>query len=245
MINFVTYVKDVVGNNYLAIKFDKGTIETYLNQLKEIIGSDFENFTENQQKRDGGSHHMTVINVMDYNKLSKEVGMDKFVSSLDSVFNYEIDDLKFMGIGTAERNTNRAYFIVCKSDKLDAIRTRYGLKDHDFHITLGFKHKDVFGVRKNEIVKKEGKFLKLLKQEFYKSDNWNFIRKIENYQLDPKSEIIPVSISDSHLKVKCSGYYIDITYMDDGEKFWIVTKYPIEEELPRMSESEIAKKLNK
>ena len=170
MINFVTYVKDVVGNNYLAIKFDKGTIETYLNQLKEIIGSDFENFTENQQKRDGGSHHMTVINVMDYNKLSKEVGMDKFVSSLDSVFNYEIDDLKFMGIGTAERNTNRAYFIVCKSDKLDAIRTRYGLKDHDFHITLGFKHKDVFGVRKNEIVKKEGKFLKLLKQEFYKKD---------------------------------------------------------------------------
>ena len=105
MINFVTYVKDVVGNNYLAIKFDKGTIETYLNQLKEIIGSDFENFTENQQKRDGGSHHMTVINVMDYNKLSKEVGMDKFVSSLDSVFNYEIDDLKFMGIGTDRKST--------------------------------------------------------------------------------------------------------------------------------------------
>jgi hypothetical protein len=244
MINFVTYVKDVIGNNYLAIKFDKGTIETYLNQLKEIIGEkDFENFTENQQKRDGGSHHMTVINVMDYNKLSKEFGMDKFVSSLDSIFKYEIDDLKFMGIGTAERNTNRAYFIVAQSDKLDAIRTRYGLKQHDFHITLGFNHKDVFGVRKNEVVKKEGKFLKLLKQEFYKSDNWNFIRKIENFQLDPKSEIIPVSISDSHLKVKCDGQYMDIAYLDDGEKFWIVTNYPIEEELPRMSETEISKKL--
>ena len=41
------------------------------------------------------------------------------------------------------------------------------------------------------------------------------------------------------------GHYIDITYLDDGEKFWIMTRYPIEEELPRLSETEIAKKLNK
>ena len=244
MVNFITYVKDVIGNNYLGIKFDKGTIEPFLNQLKEIIGEDdFENFTQNQQRRDGCSYHMTVINVMDYNKLAKENGIDKFVSSLDSVFKYEIDDLRLMGVGTAERNGNRAYFIVAQSDKLEAVRSRYGLREHDFHITLGFNHKDVFGVRKNEVMKKEGKFLKLLKQEFYKSDNWNFIRKIENFQLDPKSEIIPVSINDSYLKVKCDGYYMDVTYMEDGEKFWIVTRYPIEEELPRMSETEIAKKL--
>jgi hypothetical protein len=244
MIYYTTYTRDSIGNNYLAVKFDKGTIEPYLNQLKEIIGEkDFEDFTNNQQKRDGGSYHMTVINVMDYNKLAKEAGMDKFVSSLDAIFKFEIDDLRLMGVGTAERNYNRAYFIVAQSDKLDAIRNRYGLKEHDFHITLGFNHKDVFGVRKNEVVKKEGKFLKLLKQEFYKSDNWNFVRRIENFQLDPKSEIIPVSISDSYLKVKCDGHYIDVTYMDDGEKFWIVTKYPIEEELPRLSETEIAKKL--
>ena len=31
--------------------------------------------------------------------------------------------------------------------------------------SLGFNHKDVFGVRKNEVLKKEGKFLKLLKKE--------------------------------------------------------------------------------
>lgn len=244
MVNFITYVKDVIGNNYLGIKFDKGTIEPFLNQLKEIIGEDdFENFTQNQQRRDGGSYHMTVINVMDYNKLAKENGIDKFVSSLDSVFKYEIDDLRLMGVGTAERNGNRAYFVVAQSDKLEAVRSRYGLREHDFHITLGFNHKDVFGVRKNEVMKKEGKFLKLLKQEFYKSDNWNFVRRIENFQLDPKSEIIPVSINDSYLKVKCDGYYMDVTYMEDGEKFWIVTRYPIEEELPRMSETEIAKKL--
>ena len=246
MINYVTYIKDTIGNNYLGIKFDKGTVDPFLNQLKDIIGEkDFENFTNNQQTRDKGYYHLTVINVMDYNKLSKELGMDKFVSSLDAIFKYEIDDLKLMGVGTAERNTNRAYFIVCQSDKLDAIRNRYGLGEHDFHITLGFNHKDVFGIRKNEVLKKEGKFLKLLKQEFYKNDNWNFIRRIENFQLDPKSEIIPISITDTHLKIKCDGYYMDIAFMEEGEKFWIVTNYPIEEDLPRMSETEISKKLNK
>jgi hypothetical protein len=31
----------------------------------------------------------------------------------------------------------------------------------------------------------------------------------------------------------------------DDEKFWIVAQYPIVEEMPRLSETEIAKKLNK
>ena len=246
MINYVTYIKDTIGNNYLAIKLDQGTVEPFLKQLKDIIGeSDYEEFTSNQQKRDRGSYHITVINVMDYNRLVKQHGMDKFVNSLDSVMKYQIDDLKLMGVGTAERNGNRAYFVVCESDKLDAIRNRYNLPKQDFHITLGFKHKDVFGVRKNQVIEKEGKFLKLLKQAFYKNDNWNFIKKIENFQLDPKQEVIPVSITDTHIKVKCDNHYMDVGYLEDGEKFWIMTKYPIEEELPRMPETEIAKILNK
>ena len=47
------------------------------------------------------------------------------------------------------------------------------------------------------------------------------------------------------MKVKCAGYYLDISYMNDGEKFAILTKYPVVEELPRISETEIAKILNK
>ncbi len=245
MINFVTHIKDTIGNNYLGIKMEKGLVDKFLNELEEIIGDDFETFTQNQQNRDHGSYHITVINVMDYNRLSKEMGIDKFVNSLDPIMKYPIDDLKMMGIGTAEKNGNRAYFIVCQSDKLDAARDRYGLPKQDFHTTLGFKHKDVFGVRKNEVLKKEGKFLKLLKQEFYKNDNWQFVKRIENFDLDPKSEIIPISISTSYLKIKCDGYYLDIGYMEEGEKFWVMTKYPIDEELPRMSETEIAKILNK
>jgi hypothetical protein len=46
------------------------------------------------------------------------MGMDVFTNSLTRVFKYEIDDLKLMGIGTATRNENRAYFIVCTIAKM-------------------------------------------------------------------------------------------------------------------------------
>jgi sulfatase maturation enzyme AslB (radical SAM superfamily) len=68
--------------------------------------------------------------------------------------NYEIDDLEMLGVGTAAKGDNRTYFIVCNSDKLDAVRTRFGLGNQDFHTTLGFKDKDVFGVPKNKIIEK-------------------------------------------------------------------------------------------
>jgi hypothetical protein len=246
MIYFLSHIRDTIGNNYLGIKIPDGITQPFLNELKDLIGdSDYEEFTSYQKRRDHGSYHMTVINVMDYNRLSKEMGVDKFINSLEPIFKYEIDDIKMMGLGTAERNGNRAYFIVCESEKLDAIRTRFNLPKHDFHITLGFRHKDVFGIPKNEVIKKEGKFLKLLKQEFYKSDNWNFIKRIGNFELDTKAEIIPISISNNSMKFKCQDYYMDIGWLEDGGKFWIMTKYPVDEDLPRLSETEIAKILNK
>lgn len=243
MIYYVTYIKDRIGNNYLGIKVPNGTVEPFLKELKDIIGNDYDDFVQNQQSRDGGSYHMTVINVMDYNKLTKELGMDKFVNSLDKVFKYEIDDIKMMGVGTTERGGNRTYFIVCKSDKLDAIRNRYNLPQHDFHVTIGFKHRDVFGVRKNEVLKKKDKFKQLLSQSFYKSENWNFVKRIENFSLDPNAEIIPISISETTAKFKVENYYIDIGYLEDGEKFWIMAKYPVNKDLPRLSQTEIAKLL--
>jgi hypothetical protein len=57
-----------------------------------------------------------------------------------------------IGVGQATKETNTAYFIVCESEKLDAIRTRFGLPKHDFHITIGFNPKDVHGVPKNKVL---------------------------------------------------------------------------------------------
>ena len=247
MTYYLNYLKDIAGNNYLGINITNEMAQPFLNELKEIIGEeDFEIHTDNQKKRDHGHYHITVINVMDYNKLSKEEGVDKFVNSLEPIFKYEIDDLRMMGIGTATKNENRAYFIVCESDKLDAIRTRYNLPKQDFHITLGFKWKDVFGVPKKELISKKDKFLKLLEIEYYKNNNWNFIRSIGNFNLDKQAEIIPIELKQNRLKSKCDGQYIEIFLLED-ERFWISNIYPIdkEKELPRLSETEIAKIFNK
>jgi hypothetical protein len=242
MTYYITHLKDVIGNNYIGIKIPNEVAQPYLNFLKEEIGEDnFNKYTENQQRRDNGDYHITVVNVADYNRLSKEMGIDKFVNSLDNIFKYEIDDLKMKGVGTAVKNENRAYFIVCDSDKLEAVRCRYELNTHDFHVTLGFSPRDVFGVRKNEVMKKSSKFLQLLAQEYYKRENWNFIKKIENYNLDPNSEVIPLKIEETFIKVKVDGMFMDIAYLDD--KFWVVTCYSANEDLPRLSETEIAKKL--
>ena len=245
MIYYLQYLKDTIGNNYIGIQLPNGTVTPFLNELKSIIGDDdFKSYTDNQQKRDHGDYHITVINVMEYNALSKSMGIDKFINSLEPIFKYEIDDLKMMGVGTATKNENRSYFIVCQSDNLEAIRDRYELPKQDFHSTLAFNFKDVFGVRKNKVLEKEGKFLQLLRQEYYKNNNWEFIKSIGNFNLSKDKELIPVDLSDSKIKFKCDDNYTEIGLLDD-EKFWVMAQYPVDQELPRLSEMEISKKLNK
>jgi hypothetical protein len=234
---YLSYIKDVTNNNYLGIKIEKGIVEPFLNELKDILGSEYETYTKLQQDRDHNSHHITVINVMEYNKLSKQ-NLDGFVNSLESVMKYPIDDLQMLGVGTAQKNENRAYFVVCRSEKLQAIRKRYDLPEQDFHITLAFKFKDVFGIRKNEVLKKNSKFIQLLSQEYLKKENFDFIKKIENWEDNPDIEIIPISLSENYLKIKVGDYIMDIGLTDDF-KLRIFTRYKNEEDIPRMSTTEL------
>lgn len=152
MIYYVSYLKDRLGNNYLGIDVPVDMVEPYLNELKNHLSDEYNTYVQNHQNRDSGHYHITVINVMEYNKLAKEWGVDKFINSLEPIFHFEIDDLEMLGVGKATKETNTAYFIVCESDKLDAIRTRFDLPKQDFHVTIGFNVKDVFGVRKNELL---------------------------------------------------------------------------------------------
>lgn len=244
MVYYLSYLKDTTGNNYLGIKIPMDTSLPFLNTLKNHLSEEeFEIYTKNQQNRDGGSHHITVINVMDYNRLSKEMGISNFVNSLEKAFKYPIDDLKLMGLGTATKNENRAYFIVCNSDKLDDIRNIYKLPNQDFHVTLGFKWRDVFGVPKNVVLEDYSKFLELLKIEFYKKENFNFIRKIGNYKGDPESDIIPLSITDKYLKVYSDGIIMDIGILEEEKKLWIMASYKSENDPKRLPTTEIIKYL--
>ena len=153
MTYYLTYLKDTIGNNYVGINIPEAIVQPHLEKLKEILGEeDFEIFTQNQKMRDHGHYHITVINVMDCNRLSKEMGMANFVKSVELAFEYPVEDLEMLGVGKASKNNNTAYFIVCQSDSLDAVRTRFNLTKQDFHTTLGFNAKDVFGVPKNVVI---------------------------------------------------------------------------------------------
>lgn len=246
MIYRITHLKDVLGNYYLGIKFEKSDVDTHLNKLSELLSeSEFKIYTELQQKRDSGQYHLTLINVAEYNSLSQKLGIDKFISSLDKLFDTEINDLQMLGVGMAQKNENTAYFVVCRSLLLQSIREFYGLTEHDFQITLGFKWKDVFGPRKNVVLENKSKFLEVLKLKFLEKNNLNFVKKITNYYEDPELEIIPISLTDRYLKVLCGDYLMDIGLKDGEMKLFIFTKYKKSQEETRLPLTEIIKILTK
>lgn len=242
MIYYNAYLKDTIGNNYIGIPIYPETVQPYLTKLESILGEDYEVYVQNQRNRDHDKHHITVINVMDYNRLSKEMGMDKFINSLESVFDYPIDDLKFMGLGTAEKNGNRAYFIVCRSEKLEQIRKKYDLPNQDFHITLGFKWKDVFGVRKNEVLPEIDPFLKLLSQEYYNhNESFEFVKSIKNFDGDKSRDIEPIEIRDTNFTFRCG----DLDYYSIGlieNEFRVVAHWEDNNKRPILPDTLISKK---
>lgn len=237
----ITHIKDVLGNNYLGLEISPGEVAPFLDQMRELLGEeDFAAFTRRQQERDGG-YHLTVINVAEYNRLIKNAGMDAFVNSLEPILKYPVDDLRMIGLGRAEKGGDVAFYVACRSAKLDAVRERYGLGEKDLHITVGFRHRDVFGVPKREVLKKGQNFTKLLGQEFYKMGNWDFVKDIGNFDCDRKSGLYPVEITDTVAKFRCGDHYIGVAHLPESGGFRVVYKYDALEQLPRMPETEIVR----
>lgn len=153
MVYKIGYIKDVLGNNYLGIKFNEQQLHSFLLRFKEHLNDDelYEVMTSNQSNRDKTdhhSHHLTLINVMEINKLLKGLG-SSLQERISTILSIDIIDLEFKGIGKAEKKGNTTYFIVLDSPTLDEVRSSLGLSKKDLHITLGFDKKDVFGVPKN------------------------------------------------------------------------------------------------
>lgn len=242
MIHRLEYLKDTVGNNYIGVNIYVDMVQQYLERLKNIIGDEYDIYIKNQQNRDHGHYHITVVNVMEYNKLSSEIGMDKFINSLESAFDFEFDDVKFLGIGTAEKGGNRTYFIVVKSDKLQEVRNKYGLPEQDFHVTIGFKWKDVFGVRKNEVLKENEPFLKLLRDLYYKShETFEFVKEVDNFDGDPERDIEPIEMKDTLATFRNGDNdYFSVSLIDNSLR--IVAKWQDTQKRPILSNTLISKK---
>lgn len=238
------YLKDTIGNNYIGVNIYSDIVTPYLSQLQEILEDEYDTYINNQANRDHGKHHITVINVMDYNKISKEVGFDKFINSLEKYFDTEFE-INLMGLGTAEKNGNKAYFVVVKSDDLQELRRIYDLPEMDLHITLGFKWKDVFGIRKNEILKLHDPFLKLLKKEYYKgNERFDFVKSMKNYDGEEELEVEPIKIEDTYATFRIGkNKYFSVSLI--GGELIISAKWEDNDEKPILSNTLIYRKMKK
>jgi hypothetical protein len=242
MNHYPTILKDTSGNNYLGIQINSTIIDPFIEQMRDILGEGADEYINLQQNRDGGKYHITILNVMEFNQLSKEVGYDKFLNHVQHLLSTNIDDIRFLGLGKAEKSGNTSYFVVIKSELLKSLRDSFNLDEKDFHITIGFKWKDVHGVRKNEVLKVPNKFLKKLKSSFFnEGESFEFIKGLANFDYNFFKLIEPISINDSSAVFRCGNNdYLQLTLIDD--RLTISGKWQDTKDLPILSDTLVQKK---
>lgn len=130
---------DNQGLKYLAGLVNKADIEQYLTKLQILLGDEFESYRQHQSARDHGAFHVTLVNPYEYQALA-----DK-----GKVVNKKIR-VQLHGLGRVSKDDNTTYFVVASSPDGQFLRQSLLLKAKDFHITLGFKSQDVYGVAKDK-----------------------------------------------------------------------------------------------
>lgn len=137
---------DVIGNKYIGVDIIPSLLTECLDLWEDSfpVQNQIIEMKVNKALRDKGKYHITVINVMEFNKLIKDDSDNRV--KLEKLLGQTVE-LEFIGIGSAEdvEKGNIAHFVVVESSELDDIRKSFNLKKLDFHITLGFDKKDVFG----------------------------------------------------------------------------------------------------
>jgi hypothetical protein len=136
----LSILKDRLGNSYMGIKFDASEVYVIADVLKTHLGESYDLFANNRIARDGEKYHLTVLSVPEYQKVR-----EKAVVYLGHSFDIE---LKAIGKGENKSNGNITYFVIAESEPLNSLVAQFGVL-RDFHITLGFNTKDVFGVSKS------------------------------------------------------------------------------------------------
>ena len=144
------------GLKYVGGEISAANVDVYLTQLEHILGDDFSAFRENQAIRDNYTFHMTLVNPYEFQTLTKAInygdvfsvtlfGLGKVVKTVEEI-NKKITDNE----QTKVNKMQSTYFVVAESNEAQYFRQQLLLKPKDFHVTLGFSPKDIYGVRKNK-----------------------------------------------------------------------------------------------
>jgi len=245
MIVRIEWIKDIVGANYIGVNIYKDAVVSFLEKMKEFTGDSYEEFVKNQQDRDRNHYHCTIFNVAETNKILQNINNVNILNQI--IADFSIDDFKMLGLGSAQRNENKAYFVVCQSEQLNAIRKRFGFEDKDLHVTLGFKWKDVHGVPKNQILKDKEPFKEELVKYFYDfGQSFDFIKELDGYDYDLAKSLFAVKITDTYANFRIGNVwgvsdYITISLI--ANKLTISCKWQDSEERPYLSTTSLLRKL--
>ena len=140
-------LEDKNGQPYLAAVVQESIASIYKNTLSSIV-EDSDLLIANQQSRDKGKSHITVLNVMEYTALQKN---KEYKDILDNALGGM--DFVFSSIGSISRQSQQTYYALCESGYVQQLRANVGLKAKDLHMTLGFNEKDLFHTVKDRKTK--------------------------------------------------------------------------------------------
>lgn len=138
----VTEITNTLGRSYLGVHIPETFILPCLNAMKTFLsGEDFEAYRHNQNFRDDGGFHMTIIEPREY--------QNKRASLVDHIDETSVW-LRLVGLGRQTRGSNTTFFCVLNCDGAEQLRNKVGLGNRDMHVTLGFRPDDLHDVPKGE-----------------------------------------------------------------------------------------------
>jgi len=140
----VSKLQDNQGQVYLGAKVNSAELVIYLHKLAQLLGDDFQQYRALQAARDHQLFHMTLLSPNEYQLADKGL-VEKLLSSAE---NNQLT-VNLLGLGTVKLDDKETFFVVAQSTSGQFIRQRLLLKNKDFHITLGFKPNDIYGVTKD------------------------------------------------------------------------------------------------
>lgn len=129
--------------SYFGVDIDENLLTDRLHSWREHIGSEKADILEKYKyNRDKGRHfHITVISPPEM----RQIGYKK----VSEMFNNKKAGFILGGIGTISEGENETWFVTAECEEMDKNRAELGLPPKDYHVTLGFLHKDVFSKFKN------------------------------------------------------------------------------------------------
>ena len=248
MIKKIEYLKDVLNNNYIGINFHADIVVSFLEKMKTLLNDEYDEYVANQQNRDTGHYHCTVISPIELDKIiKKDINNANIINKI--IEDFQIEDFQILGLGSAQKEENKAYFIVCRSAQIQALRQRFEFNEKDLHITIGFKYKDVHNVPKNIILPEIDPFINELYKYYIDYDEcFSFIKELDGFDYDLSKDIYCIKITNSYADFRIGNEkgivdYLTVALLNN--KLTITCKWQNSDDITYLSNTIILRKLKK